>query len=231
MELSIHVPSCIHLAPSVSWGLGHFFSGDLHHPVESPYSQITFAVSCSPGRKLGFTVHDEGRPVAASKPGSTQLNTWQFCLFRQVMHSNEHWVLHMRSLFLKDSSHAMSNMTQKFRGVQLWGKSWPLRNRRWERADSLVYSPSHPQLFQGAAVPCGLPGYVPSYAFPWSCASSILPHVVFAFLVSLPHFLAFLTPVTIDCTLPLSQALRSKLYLSLCVLGNMDFDRYIVILE
>lgn len=64
-----------------------------------------------------------------------------------------------------------------------------------------------------------------------SCASSIMPHVVFAFLVFLPHFLAFLTPATIGCTLPLSQALRSKLYLSLCVLGNLDFDRYIVILE
>lgn len=54
VELSIHVPSCIHLAPSVSWGLGHFFSGDLHHPVESPYSQITFAVSGSPGSKLAL---------------------------------------------------------------------------------------------------------------------------------------------------------------------------------
>lgn len=193
MELNIHVPSPVHLAPSASWGLGHLISGDLHHPVKSPHSQIPLAASGFPGRKSGIAP-DEGRYAAPSKLSWTQLNTWQFLLFPLVLHSDEHWVLHIRSVFPKDSSDATSNMTQKYREVNLWGKSWPLRNRRWEWADSLVYSPAHPQLFHSADVPCGLPGHVPSYAFPWSRASSFLPHIVFAFLTSLPHFLVFLTP-------------------------------------
>lgn len=71
-----------------------------HYTVESPHPQISLTVSGSPGKMSDFTAPDEGRTTAASKPGSTQLNAWQFYLFPLVFYpphwfcvqlSTEHW--------------------------------------------------------------------------------------------------------------------------------------------
>ena len=160
-----------------------------HYTIVLPRSQISLVVSDSPGRMADFIAPDGGRSTAACKAGSTWLNAWQFFLFPLVLLSAEHWALGMRYAFPKDSSDVMTNTTQKDRGVNLWRDSWPMRNRRWERADSLVHSHLIPNYFSVRTdVPCGLPGHVPNHTFLWSCASPCC----FCFLTSLSHLLVSL---------------------------------------
>ena len=134
-----------------------------HYTVESPHSQISlFQAPLGKCQVLLPLMKGE----LQQHPNQAQLNKCMTILSLctgSVFNSVEHSALGMRSAFPKDSSDVMTNKPQKYRGVNLWGNRWPMRNRRWEGADSPVPPPSHPQLLQCARmdVPCGLPGHVP----------------------------------------------------------------------
>lgn len=170
-------------------GLGCLLSGalwPLHYSVAS-FPNITCCLRF-PWQDGRFYCTWWRRTTAADKAGSTRLNAWQLFLFPLVLLSAERWAVGMRYAFPKDSSDVMTNTTQQDRGVNLWRDSWPVRNRRWERADSLVHSHLIPNYCSVRTdVPCGLPGHGPSHAFLWSCASPTL-FLLPCFLVSSAGF-------------------------------------------
>lgn len=177
--------------PHVLQGLGCLLSGalwPLHYSVAS-FPNITCCLRF-PWQDGRFYCTWWRRTTAADKAGSTRLNAWQLFLFPLVLLSAEALSSrHGNMPFPKTLPDVMTNTTQQDRGVNLWRDSWPVRNRRWERADSLVHSISSPTIAACERmfhVACQDMAH--SHA---SCEAVPVPRC-FCFLASLSHLLVSL---------------------------------------
>lgn len=190
MELNI----C--LAPPASWGLGHLLSGDLW-PTYCGVTSSSNATCCVryiwQEIRLYCTCWMEEtcssiliRLNSAKCMAILSLPHW-FC----VQMSTEHWAWDVP--FSKALQMWWLIQPRSSWEITCEENSWPMRNSWWERerertsTDSLII-PHPTQLFQGAAVPRGLPRNVLSYGFPGSFEP---PYCAMLFLLSLLLCLIF----------------------------------------
>lgn len=215
VELNIHASSHIPLGPSTSWSLGHLLSGDLW-PLHCGVTSLPNITVRLPWENVRFYYLWWKENYSSIQTRLNSINAWQFCLSALVLCSiqlsTQHWAWDLP--FPKT--------------LQMW---WLIKPRstgeltcegnvdQWgigdERELILQFTP-HPtpncSNVQGWMFHVACRDMSPARL---SCEAVPAPYGLMLFLLSfflclIFWFLSF-TLAAIDCTLPLSEALRFNL--------------------